>query len=139
MAFVCTRSVSTLWTRYFVFGIFVHFDLMLTFGLNQFSLFVCIAGSQASVTFLIKAEIGDSVCLWTVSFFELVAVEKLQCRHVTNIYFYSWTMMHYGQYKQVALTTPSNACYARSPKPIWASKRNRGHTINIRGKQGRTP
>jgi len=35
--------------------------------------------------------------------------------------------MHYGQYKQVALTTPSNACYARSPKPIWASKRNRGH------------
>jgi len=40
---------------------------------------------------------------------------------------YSWTLMHYGQYKQVALTTPSNACYARSPKPIWASKRNRGH------------
>jgi len=35
--------------------------------------------------------------------------------------------MHYGQYKQVALTTPSNACYARSPKPIWASNRNRGH------------
>jgi len=35
--------------------------------------------------------------------------------------------MHYGQYKQVALTTPSNACYARIPKPIWASKRNRGH------------
>jgi len=32
----------------------------------------------------------------------------------------SWTLMHYGQYKQVALTTPSNACYARSPKPIWA-------------------
>jgi len=26
----------------------------------------------------------------------------------------------------VALTTPSNACYARSPKPIWARKRNRG-------------
>jgi len=40
---------------------------------------------------------------------------------------YSWTLMHYGQYKQVALTTPSNACYARSPKPIWANKRNRGH------------
>jgi len=39
----------------------------------------------------------------------------------------SWTLMHYGQYKQVALMTPSNACYARSPKPIWASKRNRGH------------
>jgi len=36
---------------------------LLTFGLNQFSLFVCIAGSQASVTFLIKAVIGDSVCL----------------------------------------------------------------------------
>jgi len=39
----------------------------------------------------------------------------------------SWTLMHYGQYKQVAFTTPSNDCYARSPKPIWASKRNRGH------------
>jgi len=35
--------------------------------------------------------------------------------------------MHYGQYKQEALTTPSNACYAQGPKPIWARKRNRGH------------
>jgi len=61
---------------------------LLTFGLNQFSLFVCIAGSKASVTFLIKAEIGDSVCLWTVSFFELVAVEKSQCRHVTIYYYF---------------------------------------------------
>jgi len=44
-----------------------------------------------------------------------------------GIFYISWTLMLYGQYKQVALTTTSNACYARSPKPIWASKRNRGH------------
>jgi len=36
-----------------------------------------------------------------------------------DFYSYSWTLMHYGQYKKVALTTPSNACYARSPKPFW--------------------
>jgi len=123
---------------FYVYGI----TSLLTFGLNQFSFFVCIAWSQASVSILVKDEIGDSVCLWTVSFFELVAVEKSQCRYVTIYilvvgYYYKGDKIDLEEYKdfsfyrQIYLTNKSVINVTCNSAALLSTSGNRARNTTV--------